>query len=253
MMDNPQILLNPDYQKQAAEVVVKTNAEWSKKLNINQAARVTCVKPEGTASLVLGSASGIHAHHAKRTFRRVQVNKLDPVYKHFKSINPHMIEESVWSANKTDDVIIFPIEVSDTAMVKNDLDALKHLEIIKATQQNWVKSGTTPVNQKGVTHNVSCTVIVNTDEWDKVRNYLYENKNYFAAVSLLAHTGDKDFKQPPLEAVTTEEDEKLWTKIISDFKSVNYKNLKEEEDQTTLQQELVCAGGQCELPILSNQ
>jgi ribonucleoside-diphosphate reductase alpha chain len=254
MMDNPQILLNPNYQKEAAELVIKTNSAWSKKLGINQAARVTCIKPEGTGSLVLGSASGIHAHHAKpRFFRRVQVNKYDPVYQYFKTVNPHMTEESVWSANKTDDVITFPVEITDTALVKSDLDALKHLEIIKTTQQNWVVTGTTPVNRKGVTHNVSCTVVVNTEEWDKVRDYLYDNKNYFAAVSLLAHTGDKDFKQAPLEAVTTEEDKKLWDKIIADFKPVNYKGLKEGEDQTALQQELVCAGGQCELPILSNQ
>jgi len=85
-----------------------------------------------------------------------------------------------------------------------------------------------------------------------VREYLFNNKNNFAAVALLAQTGDKDFKQPPLEAVITEQDKQLWDTIITSFKSVNYKTLKEEEDSTTLQQELVCAGGQCELPILSN-
>jgi ribonucleoside-triphosphate reductase len=253
MMDNPQILLKPEYQKQAAQLAIIVNKEWAAKLYINQAARVTCVKPEGTGSLVLKSASGAHAWHAKRHFRRVQVNKLDPVYKHFKAINPHMVEESIWSANKTDDVITFPIEVHDGAMFKSDLDAIRHLDLIKSTQQNWVIPGTSAVNKKGVTHNVSCTIVVKADEWDKVREYLFINKQFFAAVSLLAHTGDKDFKQAPLEAITTEQDEQLWKSITSSFKSVNYKTLKEEDDQTSLQQELVCAGGQCELPILSNQ
>lgn len=251
-MDNPQILLVPENQQKAAARAREVNEEWAQKIGIAPAARVTCVKPEGTASLVLGSASGIHAHHARQYFRRVQVNKLDPVYQHFKTMNSHMTEESVWSANKTDDIITFPVEVGSDAMVKADLTALQHLELIKSTQQNWVLPGTGKTNTIPVTHNVSCTVIVKDDEWDKVKSYLYENRQFFAAVSLLAHSGDKDFKQAPLEAVTTEEDKQKWLAITSKFVPVNYKTLKEDEDKTTLQQELVCAGGQCELPILSN-
>lgn len=251
-MDNPQILLNPEIQRKAAESAVSINAMWSQILGIKPAARITCIKPEGTASLVLGSSSGIHPHHARRYFRRVQVNKLDPVYRHFKKYNPHMIEESVWSANKTDDVITFPVQVGETVKVKADLNALQHLEMIKSTQQNWVLPGTTPENKNNVTHNVSCTVIVDKHEWEPVKQYLFDNKGYFAAVSLLAKTGDKDFQQAPLEAVTTPEDEAKWNDIIKHFQTVDYKQFKEEEDSTALQQELVCAGGQCELPILSN-
>ena len=252
LMDNPEILLNPENQKHAAEWSIQINKLWAKKLGINQAARITCIKPEGTASLILKSASGIHPHHARRYFRRVQVNKLDPVYQHFKATNPGVTEESVWSANKTDDVITFPVQVNEEALIKADLTALQHLEIVKKTQQNWVLPGTTSANKKPVAHNVSCTILVDITEWDEVKRYLYENRTLFTAVSLLPKTGDKDFKQPPLEAILTEDDEKNWDKIISSFKTVNYKMLKEEEDQTTLQQELVCAGGQCELPILSN-
>jgi len=252
IMDNPAVLLNPNFQMRAAEIVVETNKKWSKIFGINQAARTTCVKPEGTSSLVLGSASGIHPHHARKYFRRVQVNKLDPVYKHFKKVNPHMCEESVWSANHTDDVITFPVEVPETAMIKEDVSALNHLEIIKDTQTNWVLNGTSDANKKNVSHNVSCTVIVDEGEWKDVVKYVFENRAFFSAVSFLSKTGDKDFKQVPLEAITTQEDEELWNKIVQDFKSVDYTKLMEEEDSTTLQQELVCAGGQCELPILSN-
>jgi ribonucleoside-diphosphate reductase alpha chain len=251
-MDNPRILLNPEIQNKAARAAVEINAKWAKILGINPAARITCIKPEGTASLVLGSSSGIHPHHARKYFRRVQVNKLDPVYRHFKKFNPHMIEESVWSANKTDDVITFPVEVGPNVMVKADLTAIQHLELIKSTQQNWVLPGTTSANAKNVTHNVSCTVIVDHAEWETVKKYLFDNKEYFAAVSLLAKTGDKDFQQAPLEAITTPEDELKWDNIIKHFEQVDYKQLKEEEDQTAMQQEMVCAGGQCELPILSN-
>lgn len=252
MMDNPEVNLDPEIQKAAAEIVKETNKIWAEKLYINPAARTTCIKPEGTSSLVLQSASGIHPHHARRYFRRVQCNKIDPVYLHFKKNNPHMCEESVWSANKTDDVVTFPIEVSENAIIKENLTALEHLDIIRSTQQNWVQSGKSVFNKKDIDNNVSCTVIVDVPEWDKVIEYLFENKNYFAAVSFIGKSGDKDYAQAPLENITTEEDDAKWNTIIKDFFKVDYTTLKETTDQTALQAELVCAGNQCENPILSN-
>ncbi len=254
IMDNPDILLNPVYLIRAAFIVKETNEVWAKKLGINPAARTTCIKPEGTSSLVLKSASGAHPHEAHKYLRRVQVNKLDPVYKFFKKQNPHMCEESVWSAHKTDDVIAFPVVVPEKAMVKSQLTAIQHLEIIKLLQQNWVIPGTSKYNKKPITHNVSCTILVGEDEWEDVMNYLYENREYFAAVSLLPKTRGKIFLQLPLEEITdSPEDQQLWNKIISEFKHVDFTELKEDEDATSLQQELVCAGGQCEMPILSNE
>jgi len=253
MMDNPEINLNPSIQEEAATVVKDTNEIWAKKLYINPAARTTCIKPEGTSSLVLQSASGIHPHHGRRYFRRVQCNKIDPVYMHFKKSNPHMCEEGVWSANKTDDVITFPVEVSDTALIKEDLSALSHLDIIKNTQQYWVQTGKSKYNKKSIDNNVSCTVIVGQEEWDQVIQYLYDNKNYFAAVSFIGKSGDKDYVQAPLENITTKEDEEKWNNIVSNFTKVDYTLLKEATDQTALQAELVCAGANgCELPILTN-
>lgn len=156
VFDNPQIILDPDIQKEMAEYCLEVNAIWAKKLGINKAARTTLVKPEGTSSLVLGTGSGIHPHHAKRYFRRVQVNKMSPVYQFFKEKNPHMTEESIWSANKTDDVITFPIEVGEHTIVKADITALQHLDYIKSTQKNWVLPGTSKSNTKKCSHNVSC-------------------------------------------------------------------------------------------------
>ncbi len=199
-----------------------------------------------TSSIVLQSASGIHPHHAKRYFRRIQCNKKDNVYKYFKKINPHMCEESIWSATKSDDSIVFPVTVPENAMVKNDLTALKHLEIVKKTQQNWVIPGTTKHNKKDVTHNVSVTIEVNEDEWEQVIDYLFENKQYFAAVSMIPKTGDKLYKQPPMERVL-EEDEERWNELVSKFKEVDYTKLKEEEDQTELAQQIACGGGKCEI------
>jgi ribonucleoside-diphosphate reductase alpha chain len=195
--------------------------------------------------LVLGTGSGIHGHHAKpKYFRRVQCNKIDNIYKFFKKHNPHMSEESIWSANKTDDVICFPIEVSEKAIVKDDLDAIKHLGIILNTQKNWVVHGTSKYNAKPITHNVSCTVKVGNDEWDKVINFIYHNRMHFAAVSLLPETGDKDFKQAPNEKITPKDEEK-WNSIISNMKSVDYTKLLESDDNTVLKEEVACAGGAC--------
>jgi intein/homing endonuclease len=202
-----------------------------------------------TSSLVLGTGSGIHPHHAKKYFRRVINNKIDNVYKFFKKHNPHMCQTSVWSANKTDDVITFPIKVNDCARVKGDLNAIEHLKIIKSTQQNWVITGTTEANKKPINHNVSCTVVVKPEEWEGVIDFIFENRKYFTAVSLLSSSGDKDYPQAPMEAVITEEDEAKWQEIVSKMKHVDYTQLKEDDDKTALQAEFSCAGGQCEINI----
>lgn len=246
MMENPQVLLDPAIQREMAEYAVVINAEWARKVGINPAARITCVKPEGTSSLVLGTSSGIHPHHARRYFRRMQCNRIDNVFRHLRKANPHAVEESVWSATKTDDVVSFPLTIPEQAMVKADLTALKHLDIIRSTQQNWVLPGTTSANRKPIEHNVSCTVMVKDEEWQAVIDYLYENRTLFAAVSLLPATGDKIYQQAPMEAVTTEEDEKRWNALVEGWKHVDFTTLVEDDDETQMLAEASCAGGACE-------
>ena len=247
MMDSPEILFNPEYQKKAAKVAVETNQEWAKKIGINPAARVTCIKPEGTNSIVLLAASGIHAHHARKYFRRIQVNKDCNVYKFFKIFNDHACESSVWSENKTDDVITFPVEVSEKVKIKADITAIDHLKLIKLTQENWVNSGTTQHNTKPLNHSVSCTVIVKSDEWGEVEKYLFDNQESFTAVSLLPASGDKDYQQAPMEAVVTLEDEKKFNDLVSNWSKVDYKKLVEDDDATSFTSDSACSGGKCEL------
>ena len=247
MMDNPDILLDKDSQKEAALAAVETNEIWAKKLGVNPAARITCVKPEGTSSIILGAASGIHPHHSRRYFRRIQCNKLDNVYNFFKIYNPDLCEESVWSANKTDDVLTFPVEIPEGAMVKEDLTAIKHLGIIKNAQENWVNYGTSKHNKKNIKHSVSCTVLVDEDEWDKVVKYLFENRENFTAVSLLPKTGDKIYKQAPMEAVISKEDEKRFEKLSKEIEKVDYTKLEEAHDETKPQDEVACGGNGCEI------
>jgi ribonucleoside-triphosphate reductase len=159
MMDNPDVLFDADIQQKAARVVVDTNYWFAPLIGINPTARATCLKPAGTTSCILGTASGIHPHHAKRYFRRVQGNMMEPPLQFFKSKNPRAVEKSVWSANGTDEVVTFCIEVPETARTKNDLSAVKLLEHVRLTQMNWVEAGTVPERcvQPYLKHNVSNT------------------------------------------------------------------------------------------------
>ena len=158
-----------------------------------------------------------------------------------------MVEEGVWSANKTDEIVTFPVSISSEVIVKNDLTALQHLEIIKKIQENWILPGTTKYNDKNVNNNVSCTVLVKDDEWESVTKYIYENRHIFTAISLLPYIGDKIYKQAPLENIQTEDDDKKFNELISKYKSIDYKELIETEDKTSLQETVSCSGGACEI------
>jgi ribonucleoside-diphosphate reductase alpha chain len=88
---------------------------------------------------------------------------------------------------------------------------------------------------------------VKDEEWNEVFKYIFDNREYFTAVSLLPASGDKLYKQAPLEAITTPEDEELWNKLVSNYKPVDYTELKETEDNTHLVEAIACAGGNCEV------
>ena len=203
IMEQHKICLDPDIQKEGAREVKKANKEIAKIIGINQAARATCIKPEGTASCILGTSSGIHPHHAKRYIRRVQANKMENIYQHFRKTNPRACEESVWSANDSDDVISFCIEVPDGSKLKNKISAIGLLNYVKSTQQNWVMVGKTDslCVQSYLQHNVSNTINVKPEEWDEVEKFIYKNRRYFCGVSLLPVSGDKDYPQAPFTTI----------------------------------------------------
>jgi ribonucleoside-diphosphate reductase alpha chain len=204
-MEKHDLVLTEKALTKGAKIAVDTNKHISKKININQAARVTCLKPEGTSSSMLGTSSGIHPHHAKRYIRHVQANILEAPYQHFKKVNPQACEKSSWSANNTDEVVKFPIEVPDGAKLRNQLPAVEMLSVVKDTQKNWVHSGKNRslCTQEYLSHNVSNTVTVKPDEWDAVTKYIYDNRKYFAGISLIPQSGDKDYPQAPFTTVYT--------------------------------------------------
>jgi ribonucleoside-triphosphate reductase len=241
MLDAPHIACNPTFQRDIAECIKIWNEEYAKRIGINPAARTTCVKPSGTTSLELGCvASGHHAHHARRYIRRVTADELEFVFQAFKAVNPHMCirkPDGKW-------VIEFPVEAPPGATVREDLSAIEFLEMVKSTQQNWVVPGSRSTD---LTHNVSNTVTVKPDEWDKVSEYLWANRDSFTGVSLLPSSGDKDYAFAPCEEITTPNDELRWNALLENYKPVDYTSILEEIDGTNLSAEAACAGGVCEI------
>ncbi len=246
ILDRPGVFLDPVVLRAGAAVVKTVNAVVARALGIQPAARTTCVKPEGTASLLLGTSSGLHPHHAPRYFRRVQANVHDPVYLHFRKSNPHMVEQSVYDPNGRTEVITFPVEGPDFGIYREDLSAVKHLEYVRLVQENWVQAGrrhedTSP----GLHHNVSCTISVRPDEWAAVADFVWAHRHAFTGIAMLQDCGDKLYQQAPREGVVTAADIAKWNTLS--HQSVDYTTLEESEDITDLKQVAACAGGACEV------
>lgn len=208
MMEHPAIAFDPELQRKMAGLILKTNETVAKRIGINPCARATCVKPAGTTSCILGTSSGIHPHHARRYLRRAQANDDEPVVSFFHDHNPMAVERSVWNPNGTDVVITFCIAASDEAVVKRDLSAVKLLEHVQLTKENWVDGGKNPGRcaQPWLSHNVSNTISVKDHEWGDIETFIYENRQAFAGISLLPDGGDLDYPQAPFCAVLTAEE-----------------------------------------------
>lgn len=202
-MNNPSILFDEDILRRGAEVVKQVNKEVAALLGINPAARTTCAKPSGNASVLLGTASGIHGEHSPRYIRHVQMNKDSEVAKKVAEVNPLMVEESVWSSSKTDYCIAFPVVSPEGSIYKKDLLGVKQLEYVKKAQTVWVEAGTNVelCSHPHLRHNISNTIVV--DDWEAVTEYIWGNKHAFCGISFLAMSGDKDYPQAPFSEVKT--------------------------------------------------
>ena len=202
-MNNPDILFDAKILEKGAKIVKEINREVAAIIGINPAARTTCVKPSGNASVLLQTASGIHAEHSGMYIRNVQMNKESEITQAIMKSNPYMVEESVWSAGGTDVVVSFPIIPKKGSIFKDDLIGVKHLELVAKAQKHWVNAGTNEdlCADKGIRHNVSNTIIV--DDWDEVEEYVFKNRHSFAGISFLSMMGDKDYNQAPNTQVIT--------------------------------------------------
>lgn len=251
VMDSPNVCLSPEILQKGAQLVLSTNERIAQRLGIPKASRTTCIKPEGTTSIVLNASSGIHPHHARKYIRRIQANMDDPIFKSFYAVNPHAVEDSVWGADK---VVSFAMEAPKNALVKSDLTAQEFMEASKVVYENWVLPGTREGRLESATHNVSITVTVKPEEWGTIQEYLWSNRDSFCGVSFLGASGDYDYPQAPLQYVDPHsEDPKvksmwaMWQQLKSLTQPVKYDSVFEEVDNTSAIQEPACAGGQCTL------
>ncbi len=223
--------------KKAAEVSTKVNEDYSAKLNINKAARITCIKPEGTASCVMGTASGIHARHSNYYIRRIRYNKQEPIAKYLMDNHPELVEEEEF--NPLNIVVAIPQKSPAVSIVRENESAIDTLERVRFFNDNWVSIG----HRSGPNrHNVSCTISVRPNEWGKVGKWMWENRDVYSGIAVLPYS-DAIYKQAPFE----ECDEETYNKMMKNLKSIDLTKVVEIEDNTNLLGELACAGGACEV------
>lgn len=203
IMTNPDILLKPSVLEKGASIVKEYNTIISKLIGINEAVRLTCVKPDGNFSAMTGNSPGCHGAHSPRYLRRVQVNKEEEAGKIYSAVNPVSIEKSVYSNNDTDIVISFIEECKPGTIFKDDLLGIKQLEIVRLIQNYWVRPGCRNLESSKIEHNVSNTILVD-DNWDEVRDYIWENRWDFAGISLLPKIGDLIYPQAPYTEIKSE-------------------------------------------------
>jgi ribonucleoside-diphosphate reductase alpha chain len=220
-----------------ADVVRQTNEIIAKLIGINPASRLTAVKPAGTTSLVLGTSSGIHAWHDKFFIRRIRVNKNEAIYTYLLINHPELLEDD-WMNPKTTGVISVPVKAPEEAVTRDE-KALDLLHRVIDITETWVHPGHVDGDNK---NNVSCTVSVRDDEWDEVRDFMWDNRGKYTGISILPHS-DHTYKQAPFESCSEEKYNELSKSLVS----VDLSKVIELTNETNLQGEQACAGGSCEV------
>ena len=217
--------------KNLKQMSVDTNKEWSNKLKINQSAAITCVKPSGTVSQLVDSASGIHARHNPFYIRTVRGDKKDPLTKMMVE-QGFPAEDDVMKPNDTT-VFSFPIKCSPDAVFRQDLTAIEQLELWKTYQVHWCE------------HKPSVTISVKEEEWIDVGAWVYKNFDLMSGVSFLPYS-EHTYKQAPYQDCNEKEYKDLLNKMPT---SVDWNKLSEYEksDMTVGSQELACSAGSCEI------
>jgi len=242
--NNPSVLLDAKVLREGVEIVNETNKNWASMLGVGVAARTTTIKPGGTApkeaSVTEIVGSGIHPHHARRTFMGITANPLEPVGRHFRSVNPHMVSEKP----NGDLFIVFPVEVSEGAKTTKNSGACELLSNVITVYENWILPGN--VSEGGLSHNVSCTLTIKPEEVDRVKEMIWQNRDKIGSLSFAPYLLDKNVPWIPREECT-DLDEDRWNMLIRGYRAVDWSEFKESEDQTNPLGEAACSGGSCEL------
>jgi len=227
-------ILKYDLEK-AAEIAKEVNAKYADLIGINRAARVTCIKPSGTTSCVLGTASGIHAWHNDYYLRTVRFNKSEDIAKYLIANHPEMCEDDVLRSHDTLCARI-PIKAPEGSIMRSETP-IELLERVKHFSVNWIKSG----HRNGYnTHNVSATVSLKEDEWLPVGEWMWKNREYYNGLSVLPYWGGT-YQQAPFEDITKEQYEERSKHLTS----MDLTSVMEEDDTVNFGQIAACAGANC--------
>lgn len=231
--------LSSDSLQRAAKLVLEVNEKYAKKIGTNVANRTTAIKPEGTASCVLGSSSGIHARHSEYYLRRVRMNKDDELARYLLRAVPELVEPDIFSANGV--VVTIPQKSPEGAITRHQESALVLFDRVKHYYNNWVVPG----HREGVnTHNISCTINYKPEEVDLLFNKLWNDRFEYAAVSLLPFS-DAIYQQAPFEDCTKQ----IFEKYDNMVKEIDLSKILEVTDTTNRIDQIACSGGLCELSI----
>ena len=221
----------------AADIVKRENSRVAKLIGINKSARCTTVKPAGTTSLTLGTSSGIHAWHNDFYIRRIRVGKNESIYNYLINSHPELVEDEYFRPHDTA-VIEIPQKAPKGAILRTE-SAFELLERVKQVANGWVKPG----HRKGSnSHNVSATISLKEDEWDKAGEWMWENRNDYNGLAVLPYNGGT-YTQAPFEDITEEKYEEM----MHSLNNVDLSMIVELQDDTNLTGELACAGGACEI------
>ena len=226
--------------KAAASIVKRENTRVSKLIGINRAARTTCVKPAGTTSLVLGTSSGIHAWHNDYYIRRLRVGKNEAIYKYLINNHPELIEDEYFRPHDTA-VIEIPQSAPKGSILRTE-SAFDLMERVKRVATDWVAPGHRAGSN---THNVSATISLKKEDWDKAGEWMWKNRDCYNGLSVLPYDGGT-YTQAPFEDIT----KKKFEQLVKSLQDVNLENVMESTDETDLSGELACAGGSCEITSL---
>jgi len=221
----------PEILEQLRQVAVDTNKEWATKLGINRAAAITCVKPSGTVSQLVDSASGIHARHSPYYIRTVRADNKDPLCKMMKNQGfPN--EPDITKPNHTT-VFSFPMKSPKGAICRNEMTAWKQLSLWHTYAKHWCE------------HKPSVTVSVKEDEWVNTAAWVYDNFDDISGISFLPFS-DHTYRQAPYQDCTEKEYNELSKQIP---KEANWEELTkyESKDYTVASQEMACTGNSCEI------
>ena len=232
ILDNPNLVYDANVLESLRNVAVDTNKLWAARLGIPQSAAVTCVKPSGTVSQLVDSASGLHPRHGRRYLRTVRADNKDPMTQFLKESGVYY-EPCVRKPESTT-IFYFAKESPEGSLIREEMSATQSLEIWWQLQKYWCE------------HKPSATVYVKEHEWMEVGAWVYENFDDLSGVSFLPYDGGT-YKQAPYQEL--EEDEFIAWKNEHPMPTIDWDNLRKYEttDTTTGSQELACTGNVCEL------